>query len=89
MYGYVVLKGLVSHVLNVNVITNISHWIFILLCHRLQGLMGIPNHLRVVELFWNIMVPSILAIVIAQLGKFYIVLFIPPVCDSLHSTHAA
>jgi hypothetical protein len=51
--------------------------------------MGIPNHLRVVELFWNIMVPSILAIVIAQLGKVYIVLIIPPVCDSLYSTNAA
>ena len=56
---------------------------------QVTGSYGIPNHLRMVELFWNIMVPSILAIVIAQLGKVYIVLIIPPVCDSLHSTHAA
>lgn len=39
--------------------------------------MSIPNHLKVVELFWNIMVPSILAIVIAQLGKVILFLLFP------------
>jgi hypothetical protein len=40
--------------------------------------MGIPNHLAIVGLFLNNMVPSILAIVIAKLGKVYIVFVVPP-----------